>query len=197
MAARNLSRGDPTERHLEPATGAHDIGVAQKTAWFNRHRIREACTLHRYRQFKGLVEADETYVRGTEQNKRARRKLHTARGGVGEPVGTGLRDSATGHARAEIIESGDSFTLKSFIRAFIEKGKTVYTDDASSCKGLPSHHEVVIRSRGDVHTNNIEIFWAVVTRAHKGTLHHISEKHLIRYVAQFDRKQNMRSAGIV
>ena len=54
------------------------------------------------------------------------------------------------------------------------------------------------------HTNGIESFWAMLKRAHKGTFHHFSEKHLQRYVDEFAGKHGIREqdtldqmAGIV
>ena len=46
--------------------------------------------------------------------------------------------------------------------------------------------------RGDVHTNGIESFWSMLKRAHKGTFHKLSPKHLNRYVHEFAGKHNMR-----
>ena len=42
------------------------------------------------------------------------------------------------------------------------------------------------------HTNGIESFWAVLKRAYHGTYHHLSKKHLNRYVTQFAGKHNLR-----
>ena len=42
------------------------------------------------------------------------------------------------------------------------------------------------------HTNGIESFWSMLKRAHKGTFHKISPKHLDRYVQEFAGKHNIR-----
>ena len=45
------------------------------------------------------------------------------------------------------------------------------------------------------HTNGVESFWATLKRAHKGTFHKLSPKHLNRYVQEFAAKHNMRDSG--
>ena len=45
-----------------------------------------------------------------------------------------------------------------------------------------------------VHTNGIVSFWSMLKRAHKGTFHKISPKHLNRYVQEFAGKHNIRES---
>ncbi|MDE2715574.1 MAG: transposase, partial [Chloroflexota bacterium] len=40
--------------------------------------------------------------------------------------------------------------------------------------------------------NGLESFWAMFKRAHKGTYHKLSEKHLQRYVDEFAGRHNQR-----
>ena len=53
-------------------------------------------------------------------------------------------------------------------------------------------HSVAEYVRGSVHTNGIESFWATLKRAHKGTFHRLSAKHLHRYIDEFVSRHNMR-----
>ena len=48
-----------------------------------------------------------------------------------------------------------------------------------------------------MHTNGIESFWSMLKRAHKGTFHKMSPKHLDRYVAEFQARNNMRDADTI
>ncbi len=70
------------------------------------------------------------------------------------------------------------------------------TDDAKAYKGIPNHesvkHSVSEYVNGQAHTNGVESFWAVLKRAYHGVYHHMSPKHLDRYVAQFAGKHNVR-----
>ena len=67
---------------------------------------------------------------------------------------------------------------------------------------LPNPHEVVNHSaqeyvRGDVHTNGAESFWSMLKRAHKGTFHKMSPKHLDRYVQEFAARHNLRDEDTI
>ena len=46
--------------------------------------------------------------------------------------------------------------------------------------------------RNEVHTNGIESFWSMLKRAHKGTYHKMSAKHLQRCVNEFSGRQRVR-----
>ena len=61
----------------------------------------------------------------------------------------------------------------------------------------PSLHETVKHSvaefvRGQAHTNGVESFWATLKRGYVGIYHHMSAKHLHRYVAEFSGRHNQR-----
>ena len=45
------------------------------------------------------------------------------------------------------------------------------------------------------HVNGVESFWSMLKRAHKGTFHKLSPKHLQRYVDEFAAKHNIRDLG--
>ena len=73
---------------------------------------------------------------------------------------------------------------------------------ADTGRGLPYHHEAVKHSvaeyvRGKAHTNGVESFWSMLKRAHKGTFHKISPKHLDRYVQEFAAKHTMRESDTI
>ena len=67
---------------------------------------------------------------------------------------------------------------------------------------LTFEHETVKHSiseyvNGMAHTNGIESFWALLKRGYHGTYHHMSEKHLGRYVTEFAGRHNDRNADTV
>ena len=86
--------------------------------------------------------------------------------------------------------------LKGFAMARTDQHAMIYTDEAAGYKGLPHHaavaHGVGRYVRGQVHTNGIESFWAMLKRGHYGTYHKMSPKHLERYVQEFAGRNNER-----
>ena len=179
-----------------------DIGVSQPTAWFMLHRIREAWGDGGSGSFSGPVEVDETYMGGKRANmSNAKRKeladAGAGRGAVGKVAVVGAKDRASNQVRAKVVKATDKPTLQGFVTKHTAPGATVYSDEASAYEGLPFMHETVKHSvaeyvRGMAHTNGIESFWSMLKRAHKGTFHKISPKHLNRYVQEFAGKHNIR-----
>ena len=179
-----------------------DIKVTQKTAWFMLHRIREVWATDKAAQFTGPVEVDATYVGGKRKNMSNAKRRELAeqgagRGAVGKVAVVGVKDRATKQVRAQVVEHTDKPTLQGFVIKHTATGATVYTDKASAYEGLPFKHESVKHSvseyvRGMAHTNGAESFWSMLKRAHMGTYHKLSPKHLDRYVQQFAGKQNFR-----
>lgn len=180
-----------------------DIGVSQPTAWFMLHRIREAWGDNDGQPFDGPVEFDETYMGGKRANmSNAKRKAATGRGPVDMTAVIGAKDRASTKVNAKVIKSTDKGALQDFVADNAEPGAVVYTDDAAAYEGIPNPHETVKHSvaeyvRGMAHTNGIESFWAMLKRAHKGTFHKISPKHLQRYVSEFSGKHNIRDSGTI
>ena len=166
-------------------------------------RIREAWAGDGEGPFDGPVEFDETYFGGKRRNmSNAKRKelAGTGRGAVGKTAVVGAKDRATNKVHAEVVTDTGKETLHDFVAENAEPDATVYTDDAAAYEGIPNPHESVKHSvseyvDGMAHTNGIESFWSMLKRAHKGTFHKISAKHLQRYVSEFAGKHNIRDSG--
>jgi len=177
-----------------------DLGVSQPAAWFMLHRIRQAWAENDPTLFEGPAETDETWVGGIDRNRHKRDRKGYRNAGGKTPV-VGVKDRATNQVRAQVIPETDRLTLRNFVRANVETGATLYTDEAAAYQGDWGYdHEAVKHSVGEyvsgmASTNGVESFWSMLKRAHKGTFHKISPKHLQRYVSEFAGKHNIRESG--
>ena len=175
-----------------------DLKISQKSAWFMAHRLREVFSGHSL-EFNGPVEVDETYMGGKARNMhKDKRAQLTGRGPADKVAVVGIKDRETNFVNAEVMVETVGENLQGFVAEHIHDETMVYTDDASAYKALPNHesvkHSVGEYVRGQAHTNGIESFWAVLKRAHTGTFHKLSYKHLQRYVNEFAGRHNLRCA---
>lgn len=172
--------------------------VHPKTAWFMMHRIREAMSSGSLTKFVGNVVADETYVGGSDENKHAWQKSGTAVRGFGtkSAVVVTVIDADEVTARSEVIKSADAFTLGQMIRRSADiTTATLHTDELRGYRTIGSKmagHHTVNHSRGEYvtekshGTNKAESYFSQLKRSLDGTHHHVSPKHLQRYLNEFD-----------
>ncbi len=170
-----------------------ELGVQYRTAWYMLHRVREACAGGEFR-LGNVVEMDEVYIGGKEANKHESKKLRAGRGPVGKATVMGARERG-GKTVAKPIPNADGRTATEFAAATVKPGATVYTDESNIYNRLPFDHDAVNHSakeyvRGPVHTNGIESVWALLKRSIHGTWHHVSPKHLHRYVNEAAMRLN-------
>ena len=148
------------------------------------------------------MEVDESYFGGFRANMSNAQRRRLARegadrGGRGKTAVVALKVRPTNQVVAQVSRSLSSPSLQAFVVENAPLAKAVYTDDAHAYRGLPRHHESVKHTlheyvRGNVHTNGVESFWSMLKRAHKGTFHKMSPKHLGRYVQEFAGRHNIR-----
>jgi len=178
-----------------------DLNVTYKTAWHLAHRIRKAFP-EVTAMFTGPVESDETAIGGLEKNKHADKKLRQGRGSAGKTIVHGILDRPSNQVVAAVVDTPNAVTLQGRVLDATETTAQVYTDEATAYSGMARRHEAVNHSTGEyvreqAHTNGIESFWAMLDRGIMGTFHHVSPKHLDRYVTEFAGRHNQRPADTI
>ena len=179
-----------------------DLGIGQKAAWHMGQRIRQMWDIQA-EKFAGPVEVDETYIGGKEGNKHAHKKLNQGRGTVGKQIVAGAKDRETGHVNVEVIpDTKKSYVFMDLFTITQIPSATVYTDEHQSYKGMPFYHESVSHGvsefvRDQAHVNGLESFWASLKRGYHGTYHHMSPKHLGRYINEFAGRHNNRPSDTI
>ena len=174
------------------------LGVTLKTAWFMSHRLREAMRDGVLAPMGGegmTIEADETYI-GRNSKPRLNKRGGSHKNKVMSLVERG------GKVRSVHVEQVTSQVAKDLLTAHADTKSALMTDEASwyfrAGREFASHESVNHRAeeyvRGNVHTNTIEGFFSVFKRGMKGVYQHCSEKHLHRYLAEFDFRYNQRVA---
>ena len=186
------------------------LGITYKSAWFLSHRIREAMRDGSLSPLGGsgkVVEADETYFGDIPEADRGTLRAD------GRPYSKNRDGPKHKRAILSLVERGGS--VRSFhlpaaqvesvipiVRDNIDRESRLHTDESrlyTFIGGQFAAHETVKHSdkeyaRGDVTTNTVEGYFSVFKRGMKGVYQHCREKHLHRYLAEFDFRYNNRSA---
>jgi IS1 family transposase len=189
-----------------------DSGTDWRTAWYICHRWRAAMKGDAF-SLTGQVEVDETYIGGKDRNRHKGKKSAQVRKAKGpQPLGDAIGYGKVGvigaierkgNIVAKVIGDMGAETLTRFVnRTVDEKISLVATDENPAYrylnKGIP--HQAVSHGRGEyvrgeVHTNNIESFWALLKRGVVGTYHHVSKDYLPLYLNEFSFRHNHRHSA--
>lgn len=173
------------------------LGVTLKSAWFMCHRIREAMKSNNLEPLGGagkIVEADETFVGMKVGFKRSRGAVHKMK--VLSLVERG------GHVRSQRLAMLSRSGIEQAIRENVHPESRIMTDTAAYYRkpllGFAGHekvnHEQDEYVRGEAYTNTLEGYFSLFKRGMRGVYQHCREKHLHRYLAEFDFRYNNRVA---
>lgn len=184
------------------------LGVTYKTAWFMCHRIREAMRDDTPGPMGGsgqVVEADETYFGKTEyQPKLNTRGEPFTKSGKSGPSGKRAVVALVergGRVRSFHVDKANAESVREIVVTNISRESRLHTDESRLYTVVGTEfarHDTVRHSakeyaRGDVHTNTIEGVFSIFKRGMKGIYQHCAEKHLHRYLAEFDFRYNNRT----
>jgi transposase-like protein len=178
---------------------ARMLNVSVKSTWFMMHRIREAMRdgdLSPFGQGGTTVEVDETFI-GKKPGKEVRH------GYEHKYKVLSLVERETGRARSIVVKDLKTKTVAPLVRANLAREAKLMTDEARHYIKVGreyADHQVVQHNigeygRGHAHTNTIEGFFSIFKRGMRGVYQHCGEKHLHRYLAEFDFRYSERKVS--
>lgn len=178
------------------------LDISYKSAWFMMHRLREALRSGGLSPMGGsgkTVEADETTIG----------KIATAPKGRNRLTGWGNRNVVLtlvergGSARSFQIASTSIASIAPIVRGNISRESGLMTDEAIHYKALGTEfdsHGTTVHSKGEyvrdggfTHSNTVENYYSIFKRGMKGVYQHCAEKHLHRYLAEYDFRYSHRA----
>lgn len=191
------------------------LQCSMKTAWFLTHRIRAAMDDGSLGPLGGegkTVEADETYFgkvakpRTQTRDRGAFKGSRMGRGPANKNAVVSLVERG-GSARSFHVETANRATIERIVAENVAKESRLHTDEShlyakSRVPSMVAEHATVRHSedeyvRGDVYSNSVEGYFSVFKRGMRGVYQHCSEKHLHRYLAEFDfRFSNREKLGV-
>ena len=179
------------------------LGVTQKTAWFLDHRIRLMLEDEYRAKFTGTVEMDETFIGGKLKNMHKSKKPkgtgHSGKavGAMAKTIVVGMLER-NGNVRAGVVEQRTKEVLHHLAQSNLEPGAALVTDEWGGYNGLSEDflHVVINHAveyvNGQIHTNGIENFWALLKRSLGGTYVSVEPFHLFRYIDEQAFRYNNR-----
>jgi transposase-like protein len=198
------------------------LDITYEAAWFMSHRIRECMRSGNLAAMGGdgkIVEADETYYGNVETRRVSpqRRGRPYTKGGT---VGAGGKRPIValvergGNVRTFHVPVADKASVHKIVTDNIALESRLHTDESKLYGDAAAHfaaHETVHHTSKEyvrriftpvpggftvekVHTNSAEGYFSIFKRGMRGIYQHCGEKHLHRYLAEYDFRYNHRIA---
>jgi|SRR5581483_10558992 len=186
---------------------AHEIhrtlGITYKSAWFMMHRLREAMADMTRTPMGGegqTIQADETYYGNSSKRAKGYKKGHKNKASV-----VALIEKPSGKARAFHVREATAERVREIIVMNARRSSELHTDESKIYtklgKEFAAHktvehgfnqHGYYVGKDGQT-TNAVENFFGNFKRSMKGTYRFCSERHLQRYLNEFEFRHNNRS----
>jgi transposase-like protein len=177
-----------------------------KSAWFMAHRIRYAMTGELPEKAGGIVEIDEAYIGGKRRNKHAHavkpgQRAQDRLGPVADKAAVVSVLERGGKVRSRHVEKVTAKNLEAVINEVCEADAHIMTD-TGVLRGMKDRKHSLVNHKADeyvryeegvcITTNGAEGYFSLLKRGINGVYHHVSRKHLHRYLGEFDFRFNGR-----
>jgi len=192
------------KKGLSAYQASRDLGIRRPTVWSMMHRIRNAMATDQGELLKGIVEMDECYIGG-----KPRKENKKDDDDKGNPRGRGTKKEAVvgaverkGNVKVEQVSKMmlNAKGLLAFVRKNMDIAETLLVTDEytgyNKMNDKIAHYSINHSKeyvKGDIHTNTIESFWAILKRGIIGQFHKVSKKHLQKYLNEFEYRYNRRN----
>ncbi|MCE8163848.1 MAG: IS1595 family transposase [Candidatus Moeniiplasma glomeromycotorum] len=179
------------------------IGLSQRTAWYMLDRLRNSndfFLINNAKKLKGVSEGDETYMGGENGNRHWDKKVPNCQGrNWKDKIPVLVMVERGGNAIAKVVPNVKQETLEPIIRANIEEGSIVNTDEWLAYKDLGKWYKHLVvnhrkkqYAKGEASVNTAESFNACLKKGIYGTYYHITRNHAQKYVSEVVMRYNLR-----
>jgi transposase-like protein len=171
------------------------FGCSYKTAWRMGHEIRKyMAALDMNGPLDGVVEVDETHIGGKKKGLKGRASS------LAKTSVIAMYDRESGEVISQVVPNIRGYTLRQVVRRHVRKGSTLHTDESPAYDRLQEQgygrkavtHGKKEYARGDVHVNSLEGYFSILKRSIRSTHVWVSEKHMPKYLAEFEYRMNLR-----
>jgi transposase len=181
-----------------------EVGVSNKTALRMFRQIRTLLTDADEGPLSGDIEADETGVGGKPRGRKMTPKEAAAwrHDPANKTTVMGIAQRG-GQVRAFVVPDRKRETLVGTIREYVLPDSMIYTDELKLYRGLGKEyrghrrikHSEKIYVDGEVTTNAIEGYFALVKNGIRGVYHSVSAKYLQLYLDEYTFRYNRRDSS--
>ena len=196
------------------------LDITYRSAWFMSHRIRECMRNGGLTPLGGtgkIVEADETYHGRVDamnvRTETSRGRPYTKSGKAANKRAIVSLVERGGNVRTFHVPVADKETVTKIVNENIARESRLHTDESRLYFGSDdtfaahktvkhtakeyARRDIVVAEDGttfteNVHTNSAEGYFSIFKRGMRGIYQHCKEKHLHRYLAEFDFRYNHR-----
>lgn len=182
---------------------SRDIDITQKSAWFMLQRIRACFHIENNNELDGVVECDESFYGGKNQNRHKDKKVEKCQGrSFKDKVPILGMLQREGKLNCFVVNDTKRKSIQPLIRKFVAYGTRLISDEWHAYTGLNDSykHDIINHAKKEyvnlddptMHSNTIESSWKIMKNSLRDMYNHISKKHLQFYVDEHVYRYNMR-----